>query len=93
MIIKANKKNIVLFKILYIYYLFYFQKYINKAQVLLDLSNKINTMMPIYILKLSLGIDYINVKTQKYNCSIFKMFEIVLASFHIEDKLEKVWFF
>ena len=46
-----------------------------------------------YALKLDLKICYINVKAQKIDSSIFKTFEMVLASFQVEDKLEKARFF
>lgn len=43
----------------------------------------------VYILKLGFKIRRINIKAQKINNSIFKIFEIVLTSFEIEYKLEK----
>ena len=46
-----------------------------------------------YILKLGLKIRLINVKAQKIDDFILEMFEIVLASFQVKNKLEKVWFF
>lgn len=44
-------------------------------------------MLLIFISKLSLKIYYINITTQKINNFVSKAFEIVLASFQIEDKL------
>lgn len=41
---------------------------------------------------LGLRVYRINVKAQKIDCSILKTFEIVLASFYIENKLKKSWF-
>lgn len=54
LVIEASKKNnnVALLKILYIHYLLYFQKDTNKIQTLLDLSNKVNTIILIYTLKL-----------------------------------------
>ena len=46
-----------------------------------------------YILKLGLKVCSINVKVQKIDGFTLKMFEIVLASFQIEDKLGKARFF
>lgn len=50
-------------------------------------------MTLVYVLKLGFKIYYINIKVQKINASIFKMFNIILLSFNIEDKLRKIWFF
>ena len=44
-------------------------------------------------LKLELKIRFTNIKAQKIYNSIFKMFEIVLASFQIENKLKKAQIF
>ena len=46
-----------------------------------------------YILKLNLKIYSTNVKAQKIDDSIFKTFEIRLASFKVENKLESIFFF
>lgn len=79
----ANKKiHLVLAKILYIYYLFYFYKdKKNKILALNDFGNKINFIISVYISKLGLKIWKIYTKAQKINSSIIKIFEIVLASF------------
>ena len=50
-------------------------------------------MIPGYILKLGLKIRLTNVKAQKIDGSTFETFEIVLASFQIENTLEKTQFF
>ena len=46
-----------------------------------------------YISKLGLKIRFINIGMQKIDKSILKMVKIDLASFQIEDKLEKICFF
>ena len=50
-------------------------------------------MIPKYVLKLGLKIYPINVKAQKIDNFTFKMFEMVLASFQIENTLKKAQFF
>ena len=42
-----------------------------------------------YALKLGLKICYTNVKIQKIDSSILKIFKMILASFQVKDKLEK----
>lgn len=56
-------------------------------QALIDLGNEINAMTPKYTLKLDLKICSTNIKAQKIDGSIFEMFEMILTSFQIEDKL------
>ena len=46
-----------------------------------------------YASKLALKVHPTNVKAQKIDGSILKTFEMVLASFQIEDKLKKSQFF
>lgn len=46
-------------------------------------------MTLIYMSKLGFSAQYTNVKTQKIVSSIFQTFEMILASFQIEDKLKK----
>lgn len=50
-------------------------------------------MTLIYALKLGLKVCSINIWAQKIDCSIFKIFKMILANFQIEDKLKKVQFF
>ena len=59
----------------------------------MDSGSIVNPMILGYILKLGLKIRLINVKILKINIFTFKTFEIVLANFQVEDKLEKAWFF
>ena len=46
-----------------------------------------------YILKLDLKVYYTNIEAQKIDCSTLKMFELVLASFQVEDKISRAQFF
>lgn len=81
--IKASIKNILypLEKVLYIYYLFRFQKDLHETKVLIDLGNKINIMTLAYAAKLDLKIQKTNIKARKIDGFILITFEIVLANF------------
>lgn len=46
-----------------------------------------------YILKLGLKIFHTNVRAQKIDGFIFKMFGIVLPSFQVKNKRERAYFF
>lgn len=94
-VIEANKEDdVALARILYIYYaLCICKNKKNKVQALINFSNKVNVMIPANASKLDLKICCINVKTQKIDGSTFKILKIVLASFQVENKLEKAWFF
>lgn len=50
-------------------------------------------MTSIYMARLGSKIEITNIKVQKTDNSIIKMFEIVLAHFQINDKLGKAGFF
>lgn len=50
-------------------------------------------MHPVYVAKLGLQVRKTIVKAQKIDGSPLKTFEIVLASFSVQNKLEKTWFF
>ena len=50
-------------------------------------------MTPVYALKLDLKFCFTNIRVQKIDNSTFEIFEMVLASFQVEDKLEKPRFF
>ena len=70
-----------------IYYLIWFKK--NKVQALINFGSKVNVMTPAYLLKLGLKVRFINIKAQKINGFIVETFEMILASFQIEDKLSQ----
>ena len=46
-----------------------------------------------YVSKLGLKVRLTNIKTQKIDNFTLKTFEMVLASFQVENKLERPWFF
>lgn len=58
-----------------------------------NLRSNINAMILAYTLKLDLGIYYINIEAQKIDHFTLKIFKIVLASFQVENKLERARFF
>lgn len=91
-VIEASKEddNIILDKILYIYYpLRFYKDKKNKIQALINFSSKINIMILVYASKLDHKICQTNIKVQKIDSSTFKMFDMVLASFLIKNKLGK----
>lgn len=77
----------ILERVMYIHYPFYFQKDTIEIKVLIDFNNKVNTITLAYILKLGLQVCYTNVRALEIDCSILKTFRIVFASFEIKDKL------
>ena len=50
-------------------------------------------MIPGYVSKLGLKVRSINVGVQKINGSILKTFEIILASFQVDNTLKRARFF
>lgn len=62
-------------------------------QALINLGSKFNARILGYTLKLGLKVCFTNIKAQKINDSTFEIFEIVLASFQVEDKLNQTRFF
>lgn len=91
----ANKKDkMVLAKLPYIYYLLRFWKNNqNKMRASIDFGSKLNKITPIYVLKLGLWVCQTYIGTQKIDGSTFKIFEIILASFQLENKLKMAKFF
>lgn len=78
-------------RVLYIHYPFYFHKNKkNKVQVLINSSSEVNAITPAYASKLGFKIRRTNVRAQKINGFIFKIFEMVLARFQVENKLIRV---
>ena len=92
---EASKEDkVALVQVSCIHYPLHFRKdNQNKVQALIDYGSKVNTMIPAYILKLGLRVRQTNVGAQKIDGSTLKTFEIVLASFQIEDKLGRARFF
>lgn len=79
--------------VLCIYHLVRFKKDQANIQALLDSGSEINTISLAYAAKLGFKDRLTNVDAQKIDGSILKMFEIVLVSFQVENKLCKVRFF
>lgn len=77
----------------YIHHLLWFKKDKTEVPSLLDSGNEVNSIILAYAANLTLKVWPINIKTQKINGSTFKMFEIVLANFQVQDKLDKAQLF
>lgn len=60
---------------------------------LINLKSEVNAMLPAYTKKLGLEIWKTNVSTQKIDELTLKIFRMVIASFEVEDKFEKAYFF
>ena len=91
-VIEANKKDVVALNwVSCICYWIWSKK--NNVQALINSGSKINAMTLRYASKLGLKVRSTNGGAQKFDKSTFKMFEIVLASFQVEDKLKKTRFF
>lgn len=84
----AGKETLVC--ISYIHYLVRFQKDKDNMQALINLGSKINAMNSVYVKKLGLCVRQTDVGAQKIDKSHLKIFEMVMASFLLQDKLEKV---
>ena len=93
-VIKTSKEDYMpLERVLYIYYLLHFWKDIVGIRALINSNSEINAITPMYVSKLGLKIYHTDVEAQKIYGSTLKMFKIVLASFSIEDKISRAWFF
>ena len=65
----------------------------NQVQALIDSDSEVNAMIPAYTSRLGLR-DYRNdIGAQKIDGSTLETFGMVLASFQVEDKLGRAWFF
>lgn len=58
-----------------------------------DSNSKVNEIIQVYIAIFRLYIGFTNVEAQKIDRSIFLTYDIVLKSFQLEDKEEKMYFF
>ena len=65
----------------------------NKVQALINSGSEVNTITPGYASKLGLKVRPTDIGVKKIDGSIFKTFGMVLASFQVEDKLGRPWFF
>ena len=91
----VREEALVLERVPYIYYLVQFKKDAHGTQVqaLIDSDSEVNAITPAYALKLGLQVHHTNIKAQKIDGSTLKTFGMVLASFQMEDKLGRIWFF
>ena len=78
-------------RVLYIYYPIRFKK--KEVQALIDSGSKVNAITPAYALRLGLWVYRTNIGAQKIDGSTLEIFEIVLTSFQVEDKLGEIRFF
>ena len=76
-----------------IYYPIWFKKSEVQVQALIDSGSKVNAMTPGYTSKLGLKVCPTNGGAQKIDDSTLKTFEIVLASFQVENTLGRAQFF
>ena len=92
---EASKEDddVALARVPFIYYPLRFQKDTNKLRTLLDSGSEVNAMTPVYASKLGLKARHTDVGAEKINGSTLQTFGMVLASFHMEDKLGRAWFF
>lgn len=94
LVTKASRKNVVLKRILSIYYLLRFQKdKENERQSLINSGSKMNKMTQAYALKLGLKLRRTDVRAQMIDGSTLETFEMVLASFQLEDSVKRANFF
>ena len=89
---KTSKEgDVALQRVLYVHYSIRFKK--KEVQALIDLGNEVNAMILAYASRLGLRVYRTNIGAQKIDGSTLKTFEIVLASFQVENKLGRTWFF
>ena len=87
---EASKEDYISFEwILYIYYPLCFWKDTTDIRALIHLGSEGNAMTLAYAWKLEDKVCYTNVGAQKIDGPTLKMFEIVLASFQLENKIGK----
>ena len=86
---------LILERISCIHYLVQFKKdeYETQVWALIDSGSEVNAITPVYILRLGLRVYHTNIEAQMIDGSTLETFEIVLASFQMEDKLGKIQFF
>ena len=90
-----REKALVLERIPYIYYPVQFKRdtYGTQVQALIDSNSEVNAMTPAYTSRLGLRVYRTNIGAQKIDGTTLETFGMVLASFQMEDKLGKIWFF
>ena len=90
---KASMENtlLALNRVPCIHYPVWFKN--NKVWALINSGGEVNAMTPTYAAKLGLKVWNTNVGAQKIDASTLKTFQMVLASFQVEDKQGQVWYF
>lgn len=78
---KSNKKDIILERVLSIYYPLHFLKTIINIRTLLDSSGEGNAMTLAYAASLDLTMWSTNIEVQMINNFTFETFKMVLANF------------
>ena len=91
---KTNKEDeVTLERVPCVHYLLHFRKDTVDMRALIDSGSEVNAMTPAYALKLGLRACHTNGRAQKIDGSTLQTFGMVLASFQVEDKLEKARLF
>ena len=92
LVTETNKEDdVTLQRVPCVHYSIQFKK--KEVQALIDSGSEVNTMTPTYILRLGLQVYRTNIGAQKIDGFTHKTFGMVLASFQVEDKLGRTWFF
>ena len=89
----SKEKYVFLEQMSYIHYPLRFCKDTAGVRALIDSCSEVNAMSPAYALKLGLKVHHTNIRAQKIDGSTLETFGMVLASFQVEDKLGRIWFF
>ena len=84
-----TNKEVTLEQVPCIHYPLCFQKNIAGVRTLINLGSEVNAITPAYAAKLSVKIRKTDIGAQKIDGSTLNIFEIVLASFQVEDQLER----
>ena len=87
----SKEDDVALQRVPCVYYLIWFKK--KEVQTLIDSGSEVNAMTPTYASKLGLWVHRTDIRTQKIDGFTLKTFGMVLASFQVEDKFGRAWFF
>ena len=91
---ETNKEDeVTLEQVLCVYYSFHFWKDTIDVRTPINSGSEVNIMILAYASKLGLQARHFNVGAQKIDGSTLQTFGMVLASFQVEDKLERARFF
>ena len=89
----SKEEHVTLERVPCIHYPLRFHKDTAGVRALIDSGGEVNAMSPAYTSKLGLKVHHTNIGAQKIDGSTLETFGMVLASFQVEDKLERAWFF